>query len=172
MTACSVLVSPRRSVTISLEASENCEVVLLVSYVVRNASWTSSYDVRVFTKDKAMKVSARPIYNIIRVYCTWTRELLDLNQSKAIQQTLTSLFPWKMEKKLLRWDSNPRHIAYEADDEPTELPRSSYTYMFTYMYARLLCMYTWFHTGFHSGWGKKFLRGNMCVGSIYVTASI
>ena len=42
--------------TISLEASEVCDVVLLVSYVVSNASWSSSYDVRVFTKDKTMKV--------------------------------------------------------------------------------------------------------------------
>ena len=44
------------SVSISLEASEVCDVVLLVSYVVSNASWSSSYDVRVFTKDKTMKV--------------------------------------------------------------------------------------------------------------------
>ena len=44
------------SVAISLEASEVCDVVLLVSYVVSNASWSSSYDVRVFTKDKTMKV--------------------------------------------------------------------------------------------------------------------
>ena len=50
---------------------------------------------------------------------TW--ELLDLNQSKAIQLTGTSLFP--MKKELLRWDSNPRHTAYEADALPTELPR-------------------------------------------------
>ena len=27
------------------------------------------------------------------------------------------------EKELLRWDSNPQHTAYEADDLPTELPR-------------------------------------------------
>ena len=34
-----------------------------------------------------------------------------------------SLFPWKVKKELLRWDSNPRHTAYEADALPTELPR-------------------------------------------------
>ena len=28
-----------------------------------------------------------------------------------------------MKKELLRWDSNPRHTAYEADALPTELPR-------------------------------------------------
>ena len=29
----------------------------------------------------------------------------------------------KMKKELLRWDSNPRHTAYEADALPTELLR-------------------------------------------------
>ena len=28
-----------------------------------------------------------------------------------------------MKKELLRWDSNPRHTAYEADALPTELLR-------------------------------------------------
>ena len=37
-------------------------VSLIVSYVVSNASWSSAYDVRVFTKDKAMKVyTPKPI---------------------------------------------------------------------------------------------------------------
>ena len=45
-----------RSVHIGLETSEEVEGVLFVSYVVSQASWSSSYDVRVFTKDKAMKV--------------------------------------------------------------------------------------------------------------------
>ena len=30
-----------------------------------------------------------------------------------------------MKKELLRWDSNPRHTAYEADALPTELQRCS-----------------------------------------------
>ena len=29
----------------------------------------------------------------------------------------------ELKKKLLRWDSNPRHTAYEADALPTEQPR-------------------------------------------------
>ena len=28
-----------------------------------------------------------------------------------------------MKMELLRWDSNPRHTAYETDALPTELPR-------------------------------------------------
>ena len=32
------------------------DAVLYVSYVVTNASWSSAYDIRVFTKDKNMKV--------------------------------------------------------------------------------------------------------------------
>ena len=34
-----------------------CTVLLYVSYVVTNASWSSVYDIRVLTKDKNMKVS-------------------------------------------------------------------------------------------------------------------
>ena len=45
------------SVSISLESGVQCEVQLVVSYVVTCASWSSSYDIRVFTKDKTMKVS-------------------------------------------------------------------------------------------------------------------
>ena len=45
-----------RAIHVGLEAPVETEVVLYLSYVVRNASWSSSYDVRVFTKDKAMKV--------------------------------------------------------------------------------------------------------------------
>ena len=47
----------RSSVSISLESGVQCEVRLLVSYVVSCAAWSSSYDIRVFTKDKTMKVS-------------------------------------------------------------------------------------------------------------------
>ena len=44
------------SLHVGLEAAEETDASLLVSYVVANASWSSSYDVRAFTKDKAMKV--------------------------------------------------------------------------------------------------------------------
>ena len=39
-------------------ASEEGDAILFVSYVVSNASWSSSYDVRVFTRDKNMKVKS------------------------------------------------------------------------------------------------------------------
>ncbi len=45
-----------RTLHVGLEAAEEGEAILFVSYVVTNASWSSSYDVRVFTKDKTMKV--------------------------------------------------------------------------------------------------------------------
>ena len=45
-----------RAVHVGLEASEEVDAVLYVSYVVTNASWSSAYDIRVFTKDKSMKV--------------------------------------------------------------------------------------------------------------------
>ncbi|XP_064396719.1 protein F37C4.5-like isoform X2 [Halichondria panicea] len=45
-----------RTLHVSLEAAEEGEAILFVSYIVTNASWSSSYDVRVFTKDKTMKV--------------------------------------------------------------------------------------------------------------------
>ena len=45
-----------RAVHVGLEASEEVDAVLYVSYVVTNASWSSAYDIRVFTKDKTMKV--------------------------------------------------------------------------------------------------------------------
>ena len=41
-----------------LDAPAETEAVLYLSYVVSNASWNSAYDVRVFTKDQAMKVSS------------------------------------------------------------------------------------------------------------------
>jgi len=44
------------SLCVGLDAREKGDVTLVVSYVVSNASWSSAYDVRVFTKDKAMKV--------------------------------------------------------------------------------------------------------------------
>ena len=46
-----------RAVHVGLEASEEVDAMLYVSYVVTNASWSSAYDIRVFTKDKNMKVS-------------------------------------------------------------------------------------------------------------------
>ena len=48
------------------------------------------------------------MYTSTHVYSTW--KLVDLHkskQSKAMQLTRTSLFPWKMIKELLRCDSNP-----------------------------------------------------------------
>ena len=49
---------PSSSVRVGLEVSEETDVSLVVSYVVSNASWSSAYDVRVFTKDKTMKVTS------------------------------------------------------------------------------------------------------------------
>ena len=49
---------PPSSVRVGLEVSEETDVSLVVSYVVSNASWSSAYDVRVFTKDKTMKVTS------------------------------------------------------------------------------------------------------------------
>ena len=48
--------SPHRCVHIGLEAPEETDVTLLVSYVVSNASWSSAYDVRVLPVAKEMKV--------------------------------------------------------------------------------------------------------------------
>ena len=50
------MMCPCSSVSISLDSGEPCDIQLLVSYVVSCAAWNSSYDVRVFTKDKTMKV--------------------------------------------------------------------------------------------------------------------
>ena len=41
----------------SLEAAQETEVILQVSYIVSNASWSPLYDLRVFSSDKSMKVS-------------------------------------------------------------------------------------------------------------------
>ena len=38
-------------------------------------------------------------------------------------------------KKLLRWDSNPQHTAYEADALPTELPRHIHIHVCTYVHV-------------------------------------
>jgi len=46
-----------RYVCISLEASEDTDVVLALSYVVSSASWSPQYDLRVFSNDKTMKAS-------------------------------------------------------------------------------------------------------------------
>ena len=47
-----------RAVHVGLEARAETKAILYLSYVVTNASWSSAYDARVFTKDKLMKVSA------------------------------------------------------------------------------------------------------------------
>ena len=64
---------------------------------------------------------ARPNAVVLVIYA-W--KLLGLHKSKQGNTTnLNIFFPWKMNKELLRWDSNPRHTAYEADDLPTELSK-------------------------------------------------
>ncbi|XP_019854214.1 PREDICTED: protein F37C4.5-like isoform X1 [Amphimedon queenslandica] len=45
-----------RSVRIVLKAAEDSDVIIIVSYVINNASWSPLYDARVFTKDKTMKL--------------------------------------------------------------------------------------------------------------------
>lgn len=54
-----------RAVHVGLEASEEVDAVLYVSYVVTNASWSSAYDIRVFTKDKNMKVHVHVLLCIV-----------------------------------------------------------------------------------------------------------
>uniref|UniRef100_A0A1X7VAE9 DUF4139 domain-containing protein n=1 Tax=Amphimedon queenslandica TaxID=400682 RepID=A0A1X7VAE9_AMPQE len=44
-----------RSVKVILHSIEKVDVTLVVSYVVKNASWSPIYDIRVFTKDKTLK---------------------------------------------------------------------------------------------------------------------
>ena len=46
-----------RCVCISLEAADDTDVELALSYVVSGASWSPQYDLRVFSNDKTMKVS-------------------------------------------------------------------------------------------------------------------
>ena len=46
-----------RCVCISLEAANDTDVLLALSYVVSSASWTPQYDLRVFSNDKTMKAS-------------------------------------------------------------------------------------------------------------------
>ena len=46
-----------RCVCISLEAAVDTDVELALSYIVSNASWSTQYDLRVFSNDKTMKVS-------------------------------------------------------------------------------------------------------------------
>ena len=53
---CTLTFCSRRAVHVGLEVAEEVDAVLYVSYVVSNASWSSAYDIRVFTKDKSMKV--------------------------------------------------------------------------------------------------------------------
>ena len=45
-----------RCVCISLEAANDTDVELALSYVVSSASWSPQYDLRVFSNDKTMKV--------------------------------------------------------------------------------------------------------------------
>ena len=56
-----------RTVHVGLETAAEVSVVLYLSYVVQNASWSSSYDARVFTKDKSMKVLTY-IRRYLRIY--------------------------------------------------------------------------------------------------------
>ena len=53
-----VLCVPYRLVRVFLETAMDTEVTMFLSYVVSNASWTSAYDVRVFSKvsEKSLKV--------------------------------------------------------------------------------------------------------------------
>ena len=55
-----VILCMYRCVCISLEAADDTDVVLALSYVVSSASWSPQYDLRVFSSDKTMKVT---IYN-------------------------------------------------------------------------------------------------------------
>ena len=52
---------------IGLKAPEETDAVIFVSYVVTNASWSSAYDVRVFTKDKSMKVCPLDPLDIVMI---------------------------------------------------------------------------------------------------------
>ena len=53
-----------RALHVGLEVAEEVDAVLYVSYVVTNASWSSAYDIRVFTKDKNMKVQYSPPFSL------------------------------------------------------------------------------------------------------------
>ena len=66
-----------RSVCISLEAAEDTDVTLALSYVVSSASWSPQYDLRVFSSDKTMKVT---INNFLRI----TGEHVRLNQEASL----------------------------------------------------------------------------------------
>ena len=50
--------APCRLVRVFLETAMDTEVIMFLSYVVSNASWSSTYDVRVFSKvsEKILKV--------------------------------------------------------------------------------------------------------------------
>ena len=48
-----------------VEAKEKHLLNLVVSYLVCNASWTPVYDVRVFTKEKALKVYCSLLVSLI-----------------------------------------------------------------------------------------------------------
>lgn len=37
--------------------SEDCDVVLLISYVITEASWTPKYDIRVYSDSKTLTVT-------------------------------------------------------------------------------------------------------------------
>ena len=69
---------------------------LVLSYVVSNASWSSAYDVRVFTKNKAMKVchahrvtdkSSGKLHILVSYTCTCTCTLLQVQYYGLIQQS-------------------------------------------------------------------------------------
>ena len=47
-------------VCISVEAANDTDVELALSYVMSSASWSLQYDLRVFSNDKTMKVCHEP----------------------------------------------------------------------------------------------------------------
>ena len=66
------------------------------------------------------------VYSVVLYARELSWELLDLHKSKQGNTTnLNISFSMENEEKkeLLRWDSNPRHTAYEAVALPTEIPR-------------------------------------------------
>ena len=58
LTASMLFSSLLRLVRVLLEAAMDTDITLVLSYVVSNASWTSAYDVRVFSNvsEKSLKV--------------------------------------------------------------------------------------------------------------------
>ena len=70
-----------RCVCISLEAADDADVVLALSYVVSSASWSPQYDLRVFSSDKTMKVTVTRITFSPQYYPTCTGVVLWSNKA-------------------------------------------------------------------------------------------